>query len=139
KNQIIKKFDLAKFSPHNTDVYFFYDENGNETEIKGFYIYTDKEPVLGYHFKSEYDKNGNKIKEVRLVGSSNSIVFDKYKTQISEYDEFGNLIKVKYLRNDNSIVKIVKYIYTYDKEGNWLKKETFEGNDEDNLQLIQKS
>lgn len=46
KNLKIKEFQLAKFSPHNTDSYYYYDEKGNEIEVKGFYIYPDKEQFL---------------------------------------------------------------------------------------------
>ena len=56
QNKLIKEFQLAKFSPHNTDQYYLYDTNGNEIESKGYYIYPGKEPILGYHFKYEYNE-----------------------------------------------------------------------------------
>lgn len=136
KNLVTKKFQLAKFSPHNTDEYYYYDDKGNEIEAKGLYIYSDRIiPVVGYNYLSEYDVFGNKIKETEIAGNYREIGFDKYKTQITQYDKFQNMISDEYITSDDSILKIIKKKYTYDKRGNWIKMETFEGKTKDNLKL----
>ena len=91
KNQMTKSFQLADFSPHNTDAYFKYDKHGQEIEAKGYYI-NKKDTVLGYHYITEYNERGNKTKEIELVGRYRSIGFDKYKEERIEYDKFQNII-----------------------------------------------
>jgi len=137
KNLITKKFQFAKFSPHNTDSYYYYDEKGNEIEVKGFYIYSEKEPILGYDYKYEYDIYGNKTKEEEIAGNYRSIGFDKYKTQISKYDKFQNIISEEYITSEGSFIKIINKKYVYDKNGNWTKMETFEGKNKDELKLTE--
>lgn len=137
KNQLIKKFQLAKFSPHNTDTYYQYDENGNEVESKGFYIYQDKGTTLGYHFKYEYDQFGNKIKDIEVVGKYRSLGFDKYQTELTKYDKYQNVILIEYLTQDGSPIKVIRKKYSYDNFGNWTTMEISEGKYHDNLKLIE--
>jgi len=137
KNQLIKKFQLAKFSPHNTDTYYQYDENGNEIESKGFYIYPDKGTTLGYHFKYEYDQFGNKIKDVEVVGKYRSLGFDKYQTEATKYDKYQNVILIEYLTQDGSPIKVISKKYFYDNSGNWTTMETSEGKSHDDLKLTE--
>jgi small nuclear ribonucleoprotein (snRNP)-like protein len=137
--QQTRSFELAQFSPHNTDSYYTYDNSGNEIETKGLYIYKDKEPILGYHYKTEFDKLGNKIKEEELVGSYRTIGFEKYKTQLSTYDKFQNLILDEYIASDGSRIKVVRKKYKYDKKNNWIKMETEEGKTIDDLKVIEVS
>ncbi|MBL7835118.1 MAG: hypothetical protein JNK18_14255 [Cyclobacteriaceae bacterium] len=133
KNQLVKKFQLAKFSPHNTDAYHQYDENGNEVESKGFYIYPDKGTILGYHFKYEYDQFGNKIKDVEVVGGNRSLGFDQYQTETTKYDKYQNVVRIEYLRQDGSPIKVISKKYSYDNSGNWTTMEISEGNSHDRL------
>lgn len=136
-NLISRKFQLAKFSPHNTDSYYYYDEKGNEIEVKGFYIYPEKEPILGFDYKSEYNVFGNKTKEEEIAGNYRSIGFDKYKTQNTQYDKFQNMILDEYISSEGKTIKIVQKKYTYDKKNNWLKMETFQGKNKDDLKLTE--
>lgn len=137
KNLIIKKFQFAKFSPHNTEEYYLYDEKGNKTEVKGLYIYPDKEPIVGFQDKYEYDEFGNKIKDEEIVGKYRMLGFEKYKTQISKYDKFQNIISEEYITSEGSFIKIINKKYVYDKNGNWTKMETFEGKNKDELKLTE--
>lgn len=137
KNLKIKEFQLAKFSPHNTDSYYYYDEKGNEIEVKGFYIYPDKEPILGYDYKYEFDDYGNKIKEEEIVGNYRSIGFEKYKTRNTQYDKFRNMILDEYISSEGKPIKIIQKKYTFDKNNNWLKMETYEGKNKDDLKLTE--
>lgn len=137
KNLLTKKYELAKFSPNNTDEYFFYDDNANKIEIKGIYIYPDKEPFVGFNYKIEYDQFGNKIKEQELTGNYRSINFDKYKTQITRYDKFQNMTLDEYVTSKGETIKTVKKIYVYDKNGNWINQETYAGKNENDLKLTE--
>ncbi|TEB40689.1 hypothetical protein D0809_29325, partial [Flavobacterium circumlabens] len=105
---LARKYQLAKFSPNNTDEYYFYDDKGNEVEVKGIYIYPDKEPFVGYNYKSEYDRFGNKVKEQEITGNYRSIRFEKYKTQITQYDNFQNMTLDVFIASDGSYIKTVK-------------------------------
>jgi hypothetical protein len=137
KNLLARKYQLAKFSPNNTDEYYFYDDKGNEVEVKGIYIYPDKEPFIGYNYKSEYDKFGNKIKEQEITGNYRSIRFEKYKIQITQYDNFQNMTLDEFIASDGSNIKTVKKVYNYDKKGNWINMETYEGKNQNDLKLVE--
>lgn len=139
KNLVTRKYQLAKFSPHNTDSYHYYDEKGNEIEAKGFYIYPEKAPILGYDYKYEFDKFGNKTKEEESIGNYRMIGFTKYKKQLTQYDKFQSIISDEYISSDGITIKLVKKSYDYDKRGNWLKRETLEGKNIDDLKLIEVS
>ncbi len=137
KNQLVKKFQLAKFSPHNTDEYHLYDNYGNEIESKGYYIYPDKFPILGYHFKYEYNEFGKKIKDVEVVGKYRSLVFEKYKTEITKYDIQQNVVLEEYLTESGLPIKVVVKNYEYDKNGNWIKREIKEGKTYNDIKSIE--
>lgn len=138
QNRLIKKYQLVQFSPHNTDTYYKYDENDNEIEAIGYYIYPNKEPEVGYQFKYEYNEFGNKIKDVEVIGKYRRLVFDKYKTEITEYNKFQNITLEEYLTDSGMSIKVVVNNYEYDKMGNWIIKETKEGKTHDDLKMIEK-
>jgi len=135
KNQLTKKFQIAKFSPHNTDTYYYYDNSGNQTEIKGYYI--KKDTTLGYHYRYDYDKHGNKIKEQEIVGNFRSIGSVNYKTQVLKFDEFKNIISEEYFDSNSMTVKVVINNYSYDNKGNWLKLEVKEGKTNEELTITE--
>ena len=135
KNQVIKKFQLVQFSPHNTDQYFEYDQHDNQVDSKGFYIYPGKEPILGYHFKYHYDEFGNKIKDEEVVGKYRSLDFERYQTEKMKYDAYQNVTLVEYINHSGSPIKVVTKQYTYDNKGNWITMERSEGKSHDELEL----
>lgn len=139
KNLITKKFQFAKFLPHNTEEYYQYDEKGNNIEVKGLYIYPEKEPIIGFQQKYEYDEFGNKIKDEEIIGKNRMLHFEKYKTQILKYDNFQNIISDEYITSEGSSIKIVNKKYIYDTKGNWTRMETFEGKKKDELILTKVS
>ncbi len=67
-----------------------------------------------------YDSNGHEIEE-----SCGSPSHKPWYQSIHQYDDKDNLIKEKRIEND-IIGKDRNYQYTYDKQGNWIKKITFE-------------
>ncbi|TDW52417.1 YD repeat-containing protein [Flavobacterium sp. 270] len=136
-NQLIKKYQKAKFFPHNTDEYFVYDNKGNKIESKAIYIYTDKLPFCGYHIIYEYDEFGNKTKDEEVIGNYRSIGHQQYKTQITRYDQEQNIISDEYISFEGLTVKVINKKYVYDKKGNWIKKETEQGKDKNSLKLTE--
>lgn len=137
RNQLTKKYQIAKFSPHNTDEYFVYDDKGNEIESKGMYVYTDRLPYWGYHYVYQYDEFGNKTKEEEILGNYRRLGPDEYKSQITQYDKYQNVISDQYLTAEGTTVKLIIKKYIYDKKGNWISMEKKEGNSKDNLILTQ--
>jgi len=135
KNQLTKKFGISKWSPHNTDTYYQYDEYGNEIEAKGYYI-TDV-TVLGFHYVYQYDEYGNKIMEEQKAGHYRNIGGVNYKYTRTQYDNYQNITQQEYLTSQNKLLKIVRYIYSYDSVGNWIKKEKLEGNTEQELSKVE--
>lgn len=135
KNQLTKKFGIAKWSPHNTDTYYQYDDYGNVIDVKGYYISNDT--ILGYHYVYQYDEHGNQIMEEQKAGSYRSIETDNYKYTRTQYDDYHNITQQEYLTSQNKLLKIVRFIYTYDSVGNWIKKEKFEGKTEHELSKIE--
>ena len=137
KNLITRKFQIAKFSPHNTDAYYYYDEKNNEIESKGFYIYSEKERILGYCYKYEFDEYGYRIKEEETTGSYRMIGFDKFKTQITKYDKFHNVTTEEYINSAGETIKLINRNYNYDIKGNWLKMEESVGKTKEDLKLVE--
>lgn len=137
KNQLSKKYQLAKFSPHNTDEYYSYDDKGNQIESKGMYVYTDKLPFWGYHYIYEYDEIGNKIKEEELIGKYRRLGQEEYQIKTNGYDQFNNMISEEYITDQGSTIKVVKQKYLYDKKGNWVRSVKEEGRDKSNLKVVE--
>ncbi len=143
-NQMIREYSIGKWSPHNRDSYYQYNILGNKIETKGFYI-KEKDTVLGYLFKYEYNKFGNKTKDIEVVGKYRRLGFDRYKTEKIEYDEYQNITFQKFLtkeeeeeEEEEEEIKVVKYNYIYDDKGNWIEREKLEGKTSANLKLIEK-
>jgi hypothetical protein len=128
RGQIIKKFSIGNWSPHNTDEYYQYDEKGNKIDVKGYYIKNDT--VLGFHIIYEYDEFGNQIKKETKFGY---LGFDNCKYSTTKYDNNKNIIKHEQFNSNNKLINLVSIKYTYDLFGNWTKKEEFEGETEDLL------
>jgi len=128
KNQLIKKFGIAKWLPHNTDTYYQYNENGNVIEAKGYYI--TNVTVLGYHYIYQYDEYGNRIREEEKTGNYLKIGFDNYKYLIMRYDMHQNLVQKEYYNANNIQIKVIRFNYSYDEFGNWIKREKYEGKTE---------
>lgn len=137
QNRQVREFQLAQFSPHNTDQIYKYDANGNKIESIGYYIYPNKEPIIGYQFKYEYDELGNKTKDIEVIGKYRRLGFEKYKTEITKYDKYQNIKLEEYLTESGEPIKVVVYNYDYDKLGNWIKKEKKEGKTHNDLELIE--
>lgn len=137
-NRKIKTFSIGDWKPHNTDTYCQYDEHGREIEVKGYYIYNKKDTVIGYHWTYEYNEKGKEIKVDYIKGkSANSLYYSlNYKILCTEYDSYDNISQQIFYNSDNQIVKIIRYVYSYDSFGNWVKREKYEGQNEEDLSVI---
>ncbi len=135
-NRKIKTFSIGNWRPSNTDTYYQYDEHGQKTSVKGYYIYNKKDTVIGYHWIYEYDDYGQQIKEELIEGRPyylSSLVNTNYKKLITTYDKYKNVTRQKYYTAENQIGQIIRYDYSYDSYGNWIKKEEYRGSNEEEL------
>lgn len=138
KKHLIKNFQLAQFSPHNTTQYYKFDDEGNNTEIIGEYIYPNGKVQVGYHFIQKFDVFGNLIKKTDIVDGFemyNEKGYDIYQSEIWEYDSKGNLTLNAYMTEKNSPIKVVTNKYEYDNNGNWIKRITQKGKTFDTLKI----
>ena len=137
KGELILKYCIADFSPHNTNTYYDYDDKGNQVDVKGYYI--KKDTVLGYHYKYQFDKYGNETSEVQVVGNYRRLGIDSYKTHITQYDHYQNVILEEFLNKYGTTVKVVLSKYTFDKRGNWIELVKEEGKNFDELVKVEQT
>lgn len=126
QKHLIKNFQLAQFSPHNTTEYYKFDDKGNNTEIIGEYIYPDKRVKIGFHFVQKFDLFGNMIEKKDIIDGfemyNGNNGYDLYNSEIWEYDNKGNLILNAYMNEKNAPIKVITNKYEYDNNGNWIKR-----------------
>lgn len=130
KKHLIKNFQIAQFSPHNTTQYYKFDDKGNNTEIIGEYIYPDKKVKIGYHFIQKFDLFGNLIKKTDIIDGFeiyNENGYELYQSEIWEYDNKGNLTLNAFMTEKNTPIKLITNKYEYDNNGNWIKRITQKG------------
>ena len=135
-NRLIKEFTVGKrVTPHNVD--YKYDDKGNRIEVKGHSLIW-RQNDLEFHFVSEYNDDGLQTKEEEKTGN-HPLFFvmmldstKKRSTLITTYDDNKNTIQEEHIINDETVT-IIRYVYTYDSFGNWIKKETYRGKNEENL------
>lgn len=134
KNQLIKQYDIGKWTPNNTETIYQYDEHGNEIDVVGYYITNIR--VLGYHYVYQYDEFGNKTREEEITGDYLKIGFEEYKYQKIKYDSCRNIIQQEYYIPLEKQVKVIRFVYLYDNFGNWIKREKYEGRTEGDLKKV---
>ena len=127
-----RKFQFGNWSPHNTEEFFEYDENGKEIGVKGYYISTDT--VLGFYITYQYDNYGNKIREEENTSNYKyNYKIGYYKYFINKYDDKQNIVATIFYSPNDEVINITEYIYIYDDFGNWIKKEEYIGEKENKL------
>ena len=124
-NRLIKKTDFSKGQTYNHIYYYEYDEKSNMIDEKVYGI--KKDTALFAHYVYEYNDNGQETRKEgkRKLGY----------TLITTYDENRNTTQQERVKNDG-IVEFIHYVYSYDSFGNWIKKETYTGESEENLSKI---
>ena len=115
------------------NVHYKYDDKGNEVELKGYDAYYLKGNNLEFHYVVEYNENGQRTKMEEKTGNHPfGYYLSGYSIEVTTYDENKNLIQEEHIRN-NETVGFIRYIYLYDSQGNWVKRETYSGNNEEDL------
>lgn len=145
-NMIAAKYFDKDGEPTGKSTYE-YDENGNEIAYKSF----DKDGKLQYKTVTEYDENDNILSEKEY--NSEGQLTSKYVCEYDEdgnmltrayynsdgelsykytyeYDEHGYAISVKYYTKYDDSTEKVTFKNTYDDNGNLIKRETIDKNDE---------
>ncbi len=96
---------------------FEYDAKGNMT-MRASYTPFDGE----MHDEYEYDSNNNKTSWTIYKG-------DKIEMRaLYTFDKYNNMTSYKITDINDKLVDGKSYSYTYDKQGNWIKKTTFVNN-----------
>jgi len=96
---------------------FFYDEKGNEIEIK--YL-EDGKYEYSTIFEIEYDKNGNVISEKKYDKFQGGRDIETDHFIKAKYDKKGNMVERRYCGEGNTVYSIEEF--EYDSNGNVLKK-----------------
>ncbi len=106
-----KQIDNSKHGINETTNEFKYDSEGNLFEL------ISKSEVFG-EMKSTYEYNGkNRIKKITVYKSGQ---MDKE----TSFDNFYNKTLVRFYKS-NALNKEIKYEYEFDKNGNWIQRDTF--------------
>ncbi len=126
KNELIKsKFKKYDAKKNNIETIFkniirgstqkfTFTYNKNNLKIKQISYYN--KGCLKNKWTYSYDKNGNEIERV-LEKSDRSTT----KT-VSQYDQMNNIL-VETTNNNKGEIQIVDYMYTYDRNNNWIRKD----------------
>ena len=97
-----------------TKSYYKYNDNGNR--IEHIYNSINAEPLYR-RFVFEYDKKGNKVRDIVFNEKGEKIDQARYK-----YNRYNDMVKKK---SDDTILK---YRYKYDDNKNWVEKITISEN-----------
>ncbi len=133
-NKLSKEYHITYSKKHDRETFYWYDEMGRKTEIKEFSI-NKKDTVLKNHLIYKYDEKGNII-EVESFFDQICIENESelFKKKTISYDIYGNITEEIYYSGFYFDIKILKYIYIYDSYGNWIKREMYQGEKQDNLE-----
>ena len=131
----------------NFDKKIEYDKNKNLAHVHFQSNKKNWETYYNYNYKENYylvttqelpTNNRNSYFKISFSNQNKTILIEKYiyddsilgkklvQYFIIQLDKFGNMIERKYFNHNNSIVKTQEFIYTYDKKGNVLKKESID-------------
>ena len=97
-----------------TKSYYKYNDNGNR--IEHIYNSINAEPLYR-RFVFEYDKKGNKVRDIVFNEKGEKIDQARYK-----YNRYNDMVKKK---SDDTVLK---YRYKYDDNKNWIEKITISEN-----------
>ncbi len=112
------------------------EKKGTEAKIKEWYKYDAKGNLLqekryndkgelSYHYIYTYNSNGDKIERRSMSKSGNLSRIITY-----AYDDHGNMTEETWYDSGKKILRMQKFTYTYDHNGNWISKISYEGLEE---------
>ena len=136
RHNMIRDYSIGDWKPSGMDCYYQYDSAGREIERKHYDV-MGTQRTFDRHIQTTYDSAGRIVKKEALVGEFriNESFFD-YKMAVLEewsYDEHGNLVEHAGYQTKGQPFKIIRYQYTYDKQGNWVKRVRYEGGSDDSM------
>ena len=136
QHHLIRKYSIGDWKPNGWDNYYQYDSAGREIERKSYEIRGTQRNFTD-HIQTTYDSAGRMVKKEALLGDFriNEAIFDYIMAVLEEcaYDEHGNLVEHVVYRTKGQPFKIVRYQYTYDQQGNWVKRVRYEGVSDDSM------
>ncbi len=97
------------------------DNQGNDLKTEFYSVNPDQSLELREYHQSEYDSNGNLIRNSIYDGDG-----QLYGSSTREYDSNGNLIQVNSYDSDGQLVRYL--IYKYDEAGNRISGEEYDAN-----------
>lgn len=142
QHNMIRKYSIGDWKPSGWDYYYQYDSAGREIEYKHYDV-RGSQRTFDRHIQTTYDSAGRMVKKEALLGSFliNEAIFRYTRDAVLDerlYDEHGNLSeRVVYQSNDSRPYKIVRYQYTYDQQGNWVKRIRYEGRSKDSMTVTE--
>lgn len=136
RHNMIRDYSIGDWKPSGWDKYYQYDSSGREIERKHYDV-KGTQRTFDRHIQTTYNSAGRIVKKEALVGEFriNESFFD-YKMAVLEewsYDEHGNLVEHAGYQTKGQPFKIIRYQYTYDKQGNWVKRVRYEGGSNDSM------
>ncbi|MCR5553974.1 MAG: tetratricopeptide repeat protein [Bacteroidales bacterium] len=138
RHNMIRDYSIGDWKPNGMDTYYQYDSEGREIESKHYEV-RGSQRTFDSHIQTTYDSAGRIVKKEALLGdfSVHRDIFILYfKNAILEawtYDEYGNIEQYVVYVTKVKPYKIVRYQYTYDQHGNWVKRVQYEGVSDDSM------
>lgn len=137
QHNMIRSYSIGDWKPSGCDNYYQYDSAGREIESKHYDV-RGKQRTFEQHIQTTYDSAGRMVRREALLGlfRVNDPVFSYTRTAVLEewaYDEYGNLMGHAFYETKDKPYKIIRYRYSYDPHGNWVKRVQYEGASDDSM------
>ena len=136
-HNMIRDYLIGDWKPSGWDIYYQYDSAGREIENKHYDV-RGEQRTFDRHIQTTYDSAGRMVRKEALLGSFrvNEYAFSHTGKAILEeraYDEYGNLEQHVVYETKAKPFNIVRYQYSYDQHGNWVKRVRYEGPNVDSM------
>ncbi|MBR4787023.1 MAG: hypothetical protein IK013_03990 [Bacteroidales bacterium] len=137
----IREYSIGDWKPSGSDSYYQYDSAGREIDYKHYDV-RGTQRTFDRHIQTTYDSAGRIVRKEALLGSFlvNERIFNYMRDAVLEewaYDGQGNLEKQAVYQTLLKPSKIVRYQYSYDQHGNWVKRVRYEGSNEDSMTVTE--
>ena len=137
QHNMIRDYSIGDWKPSGWDNYYQYDSEGREIEYKHYNV-RGKQRTFDRHIQTTYDSAGRMVRKEALLGTFlvNEAAFSYIRNAVLEewtYDEYGNLEEHVVYKTKDKPYKIIRYRYSYDPHGNWVKRVQYEGASDDSM------
>ncbi len=138
---MVREYSIGDWKPSGSDCYYQYNNAGREIEYKHYDV-RGTQRTFDRHIQTTYDSAGRMVRKEALLGTFlvNEMVFNYTRDAVLEewtYDGQGNLEKQAVYQTLPKPFKIVRYQYSYDQQGNWVKRVRYEGANEDSMTVTE--